>query len=156
MLERQVEQGNKRDVSVFEESKRAGNIRDEGGFDWEKTTEHYNFWNNVIENKKFDIFFEKYPKGTNPKYPKVMMVSDTGTSWCKAVVFMEKCGKYLAWRDAETIEDAERETIVYNWDLAKEVEIEPIIITMQQIAEKFGVDISQIKINPMSGRQKDS
>ena len=55
MLERQVEQGNKRDVSVFEQSKY-------DGFDWDITPEGGQFWVEIIKNKNFDLFFEKYPK----------------------------------------------------------------------------------------------
>lgn len=32
-----------------------------GGFDWHKTNEGKYFWDDVLRNKKFDIFFEKYP-----------------------------------------------------------------------------------------------
>ena len=42
-------------------------------------------------------------------YPRVMMLSDTKSVWVKRVVFMEKCGGFLAWGGAETIEEAEKE-----------------------------------------------
>lgn len=56
MLQRQVEQGNPEDVSVFEKSR----IDTEKGFDWGKTMEGYYFWYIVIVNENFDLFFEKY------------------------------------------------------------------------------------------------
>lgn len=62
MLERQVEQGNTRDISIF-----IGDIyaeRELSGFDWCDTVEGLDFWSEVIENKKFDLFFKKYPKNT--------------------------------------------------------------------------------------------
>ena len=32
------------------------------GFIWKNSIEGYDFWNEVIYNKNFDLFFEKYPK----------------------------------------------------------------------------------------------
>ena len=60
MLQRQFEQTGKRDVSVFE-NKRDANYR-QNGFTWEDSPEKNSFWYDVITNKKFDVFFEKYPK----------------------------------------------------------------------------------------------
>lgn len=50
MLECQVEQGNKRDVSVFEHYKISG--VDSKGFEWSKTKEGLLFWKEVICKKK--------------------------------------------------------------------------------------------------------
>jgi hypothetical protein len=63
MLERQVEQGNKADVSIFQEC----NIEDlfDGGFEWCETEEGDIFWNEVISWKNFDLFFKRYPKTKN-------------------------------------------------------------------------------------------
>jgi len=63
MLQRQFEQTGKRDVSVFEGYKSAA--CHEGGFTWCTTHEGGNFWYDVITEKKFDVFFEKYPKEFN-------------------------------------------------------------------------------------------
>ena len=63
MLNCQEEQGNKRDISVFENIIRAP-VKFYG-FSWNKTKEGWDFWNEVISNKNFDIFFEKYPKKDN-------------------------------------------------------------------------------------------
>ena len=60
MLYYQVEQGNKRDVTVFEDDKIAP--LNKGGFSWSDTTENVYFWSNVISDRNFDIFFERYPK----------------------------------------------------------------------------------------------
>lgn len=60
MLKRQVEQGNEKNVSAFEEHSIAG--KGYGGFGWDDTYEGYDFWCHVILNKKFNLFFEKYPK----------------------------------------------------------------------------------------------
>lgn len=60
MLWWQEQQGNKRDVTVFEAALFSSYI--DNGFNWSKTNEGYNFWFSVINNRNFDLFFEKYPK----------------------------------------------------------------------------------------------
>lgn len=61
MLEHQVAQGNKRNVSVFEDRKAAGKMM--GGFEWHETVEGYSFWNEVVKGS-FDVFFKRYPRVT--------------------------------------------------------------------------------------------
>jgi hypothetical protein len=63
MLDNQVKQGNKRDVSVFEKCRHDGN--ENGGFDWCIVDSHFCY--DVIYNKNFDLFFEKYPNYTSPE-----------------------------------------------------------------------------------------
>ena len=60
MLDCQVEQGNKRDVTVFEKYK--DSAKTEGGFDWDKTKEKDDFWVEVIIKENFYAFFENYHK----------------------------------------------------------------------------------------------
>ena len=141
MLERQVEQGNKRDVSVFEICRGAIS----NGFEWSKTEEGFYFWGSVITDKHFGLFFAKYPK---KQYPRVMMVSNDNDTWFKRVVILEKRGQFMAWSCSETIEDANDIKSVYWWNYAKDVEPEPeqIELTIDEIAEKYGVKPEQIKI----------
>lgn len=63
----------------------------------------------------------------------------------KRVVFMEKNGYYLAWDRSETIEEAEKETVVTNWSYAKDIE-EPKEYTMQEIADALKIDVNDLKI----------
>lgn len=60
MLERQVEQGNKKDVTVFQKEKKSHNGLK--GFHWDVTKEGVSFWHAIITRKNFDLFFKKYPK----------------------------------------------------------------------------------------------
>ena len=120
MLECQVEQGNPKDISVFEEDKYAGQSRK--GFTWENTLEGHDFWARILIYGKLDAFFIKYPK-TSP-YPKVMMVGDEYPLTRKRVVIMEKCGKFIAWDTAETLEDAENTPYTGVWSFAKDIEPE--------------------------------
>jgi hypothetical protein len=60
MVERQVEQGNEPDYTIFEKSRTVTKFNK--GFVWELSKDGFDFWNNVILYKKFDVFYEKYPK----------------------------------------------------------------------------------------------
>lgn len=60
MIEHQVEQGNKPDVKAFRRF--AANDAKGGGFTWENTIEGELFWDKVIGNRNFNVFFEMYPK----------------------------------------------------------------------------------------------
>ena len=119
MLECQVEQGNEKDVSVFETILDAD--RYFGGFTWRDTIEGSNWWSKVIDDKNFDIFFLKYPKTS---YPKVMMVGYSYPLTLKRVVFMEKCGKFLTWDSADNLKDAENVISVIPWKYAEDIKPE--------------------------------
>lgn len=119
MLKYQVEQGNPRDVSIFEENRYADG--EHGGFFWDSTSEGSDFWIIVLNDEKFDTFFKKYPKTS---YPKVMMVGDSYPLTLKRVVFMEKRGKFIAWEYAETLESAETELNTSTWEYAEDIKPE--------------------------------
>ena len=74
MLECQEEQGNKKDVSVFEKEKEANNQNK--GFNWLKTQEGQVFWLKVVGYRIFDLFFEKYPKQDNQDNSQEFKVGD--------------------------------------------------------------------------------
>lgn len=71
MLEKQVQQGNKKNVEVFEIDKISQKYV--GGFTWRNTEEGFEFWENVILFEKFDLFFEKYPKKTFNRGEKILV-----------------------------------------------------------------------------------
>ena len=60
MVDYQVAQGNKADVTVFQEN--PSSYKPFGGFSWKDTEEPEFFWVNVIINYDFEVFFNKYPK----------------------------------------------------------------------------------------------
>lgn len=60
MLEHQVAQGNPKDVRVFK--KHRDNGRKKGGFDWADTSEGFQFWESVLRDDNYGIFFERYPE----------------------------------------------------------------------------------------------
>lgn len=59
MLYYQEQQGNERDVTVFEDAPYSSFYIK--GFTWKYTEEGEEFWGQVIIHKNFEIFFEKYP-----------------------------------------------------------------------------------------------
>lgn len=108
----------------------------------------------VIQND-FDCYPIEYVRKYNaeiielPKeektFPRVMLVGDDGESWYKRVVFMKKCDMFLAWDNAETIENAEFTYSVSAWRYAKELP-EKVELTKSEIAEKFGIPVDQLVI----------
>ena len=119
MLECQVEQGNPKDVSVFEEDRNMDGFH--GGFTWCDTSEEYDFWAKILVFTKLDTFSEKYPKTS---YPKVMMVGDLYPLTRKRVVFMEKCKKFLTWDSADNLKDAENSISITSWKYSEDIKPE--------------------------------
>tara|TARA_R100001244_G_scaffold86809_1_gene66194 strand:- start:730 stop:1746 length:1017 start_codon:yes stop_codon:yes gene_type:complete len=64
MLDEQEKDGNARDVSYFERN--VFSTKKEGGFDWATSVEGDAFWNKIINDDDFSMFFEKYPKSSEP------------------------------------------------------------------------------------------
>lgn len=100
-----------------------------------------------VINDKFSNYTLEEVKAYNAKiielpeeknYPRVMMVSANKVEWRKRVVLMKKNGIYLAWRNAETMEEAEIEIDLSAWDYAKDIE-EPkeFTITLSDINSKM-------------------
>ena len=79
MLERQFEQTGIIQISIFEENIVAD--KKAGGFIWSKTVEGLDFWIDIIMKRKFEVFFERYPK--EEKIPLEELYST------KYVVFLE-------------------------------------------------------------------
>ena len=91
------------------------------------------------------------------EYPKVMKVSNNPIETLEdfknastRVVFMEKCGKFIAWYDADTIEKSENIISTTYWNYAVDLdwqperEIKPLKLTMEQIAQKFNAEKIEI------------
>lgn len=81
-------------------------------------------------------------------FPKIMMVSDSPiteqNTGHKRVVFMKKCGKFIAWGDASTtFEEAENTVKTVAWNYAKDIEEGDKIVelTFKDISEGKGVGV---------------
>jgi len=148
MLEYQVQQGNKRDISVFERNNSAG--KSQGGFDWQDSMDGNIFWSSVIDRKYFSLFFDSYPKQSI--LPRMMLVGncDNIALANPRVVFAlpnkTNHNLYLAWSGCTNMESSKNTIQVTAWPFAWEIPIqEPIKeVTMDEVAKKFGVP--QIKI----------
>lgn len=66
MIEYQIEAGNRASVEVFQRKPNAG--KDLGGFNWLDTPEGVDFWEDIICEHDFNLFFKRYPKKTNKVY----------------------------------------------------------------------------------------
>lgn len=81
---------------------------------------------------------------SNPFFEeRVMEVRDfEGDIWVKRVVFMQKEGKFLAWQNAENIEESKMETSVSKWNQAREISTPQIVeLTLKDISEGKGVGV---------------
>ena len=91
--------------------------------------------------------FTKNPFENTGFQERWMMVKNDGSTWFKRKAFMQKNGKFITWFSAETDEEVLNTECTSRWVYAKEIE-EPkeLELTLEQIAEKFGVSVESIKI----------
>lgn len=146
MLDEQEKQGNKRDVSVFENDINA--IKKEGGFTWVESSQGHYYWRLLISLKGYE-HLPTFPTTSTyePLDEKVMLVSNNGRDWEERVVFGKKNGRFLAWGGFETIEEALICSSVVSWGYAKEIEEpEEVILTMEEVAKLAGCKVENLKI----------
>lgn len=74
-----------------------------------------------------------------------MLVSNDTKKWFKRKVFAEKSEGYVAW-EGETENRVEHTVLTEYWNFAKEIEDEEKTVTIEEIAEKFGVKAHNLKI----------
>jgi hypothetical protein len=96
---------------------------------------------------KYPSAFTKNPFENVGFQERWMMVSTNERHWFKRKVFIQKNGYFISWDNAETDEAVEEALRVAPWQYAKEIE-EPkeLELTLEEIAEKFGVSVESIKI----------
>jgi hypothetical protein len=159
MIEEQVKQGNCPNVEVFQKYNRAD--RKGGGFNWDDAENTYGFWSVVINDCDFDLFFEKYPKKAKMVY--IVGDSEIGEDIIKTlekyggINHHDYCGDtdgvlYYIEPNNDTIEmcDVDKDKLLYEVLLATYTPIDAeesvLEVTMEEIAEKFGVDVSNLRI----------
>ena len=106
MVNEQVRQGNKADVSVFQD--RATAICKRGGFAWAYSVGGESFWCDVISKGKFNVFFQKYPKTQSAPEQKCVSIEvpdgyeiDNEKSTFTNIVFKPiECKYPKSWREA--------------------------------------------------------
>lgn len=159
MIEEQVRQGNCPNVEVFQ--KDATFDVEDGGFDWNKTDDDMDFWEEVITERNFELFFEKYPKKAKLVY--IVGDSENGMDIIKT---LEKYGGinhhgytgdsdgviYYIEPNNDSIEicDIDKNPYLYEVLLATYTSIDAehniLEVSMAEIAEKFGVNVSNLRI----------
>ena len=169
MVERQVEQGNKPDVTIFQKERRAPKC--DGGFTWDLTIEDERFWYSVIALEMFDIFFERYPKGSPSKkvyiwgHPtkgnKVIEALkerggiDRGVGYAgnrtDSIYYIDPITSNITFCRSDITTDDRLERLLFNMVTTyhEKIEIkedEVLELTLDEIAEKFGVDVEKLKI----------
>lgn len=154
MIERQVEQGNVADVSVFQGERCAS--QEGGGFTWYGTTEDEDFWSSVIDEKNFDVFFAKYPKEEDywidPKGRK-MLVWDNDEKQAKEMIVIVKLpSKAMTYQYIAVplfcegkFKNGEVFSVFYYMN-AKPIP-QKTKLSLSSIAEKFGLSVDEIEID---------
>ena len=161
MIEEQVKQGNCPNVEVFQKYGSA-DVSDDG-FTWGNTEDGDDFWMAVIDECNFDLFFEKYPKKNKPNLVYIAGNSEIGIDIIKT---LEKYGginehNYKGERDDVVyyiepnnnfIEVCDFDTNIKLWDVILatytpiDAEESVLEVTMEEIAKKFGVDVTNLRI----------
>lgn len=159
MIEEQVKQGNCPNVRVFQNRVTAD--VNNGGFNWETAEYKSKFWTKVILCEDFDLFFEKYPKKTNLFY--IVGNSKIGIDIIKT---LEKYGgvnrrNYNGNSDGVLYYIAPIDNTIRMCPMNSEnnlcevlrafytpIDAEECVleVTMEEIAKKFGIDITKLRI----------
>lgn len=168
MVEEQMAQGNVPDVSIFQ--KYAATSQDGGGFDWDNTD--YELWSRIVDENDFNSFFEKYPEKEGldhlvyikqdgsidgdkliellESYGGVNDNNYIGTR-CdgKAVYYINPFTKVIEFESDEMCDAILPQLIAFNYTEIKvndNPNPEIVEFTMEEIAEKMGVDVSCLRI----------
>ena len=156
MLEKQYKQNGKKDVSIFQYL----NFTDvqNGGFCWEDTIEGYEFWYDVIRRKKFNVFFERYPKlsknvyilGDEKLHENVIKSLEKRGGINAHNLIGNNGGIYYIDPKTNYIETCSQlDEKLYNVITSTFEQIKPdkfIEMTLEEIAEKLGVDVDLLRI----------
>ena len=157
MVEEQVNQGNKPDAKVFQKNASAG--KSLKGFSWHGTEAGHSFWEKVLTEFNFELFFEVYPKVNRKVY--IIGDSEIGIDIIKTLEKYGGVNKYnLEGKDDGviyyidpvtniiTLTDINSETynVVSTTFKCIEAEEHKIVVSLQKIAELLGVDANRIAI----------
>ena len=163
IIEQQVKQGNCPNVEVFQKYGSA-DVSDDG-FTWGNTDDGDDFWMEVVGDGNFDLFFEKYPKKNNTNLVYIVGDSEIGMDIIKT---LEKYGGINEHRyngccnDSIYYIDPNNNLIemccfsckgdekLYEVLLATYTPIKAeesvLEVTMEEIAKKFGVEGTNLRI----------
>ena len=168
MVKEQINQGNEPNVDLFARDKSA--LKSEGGFNWNCTRDGFRFWEKIIKEELFDLFFERYPRKlkTN-KLVYIYSEANNGSAIIKTLENYGGINKYnMSGNEYNSLYYIEpnsneikicrinQDTKLYNLikSLFTEVKVDYIEVTLEDIAKKFKVDVSQLKIKDFVDIQK--
>ena len=160
MIEEQVKQGNCPNVEVFQQYISAS--VDDDGFTWGDTEDGDDFWIEIIDGGNFDLFFKKYPKKNKPNLVYIVGDSEIGMDIIKtlekygginehnykgerndAVYYIEPNNNFIEICDFAHLKLWDVILATYTPIDAEESVLE---VTMEEIAEKFGIDVTNLRI----------
>lgn len=166
MVERQIEQGNEPDVTIFQKDCRATRL--DRGFTWSSTIEGDVFWYIVIAQHRFADFFERYPNGSLSKKVYIWGHPTKGKKVIEALKERGGLDRYIGYAGDRTdsiyyidpitskIElcnaDSTDRTVKSLFNMVTtyhekiEINEDELEVTLDEIAEKFGVDVEKLKI----------
>ena len=119
---------------------------------WDEYSINAGRWLYTINGKtftsnKYPSAFTKNPFETIGFQERWMMVSSDEIGWVKRKVFTQKNNRFVAWNSADNEESVLLTVSSVGWKYAEEIkEPKELELTLEQIAEKFGVSVESIKI----------
>lgn len=157
MLEEQLAQGNAPDVTVFQNDSNANVEYD--GFSWRETEDRSIFWDKVINDHDFDLFFRKYPKDPIFKYLLPGRIVRTNFNLYGLVLSSEVSPKNIriitedqegiVIKDVECIYESLATTTkdLFNPDYLKLIyQKGKIIISKKDLAKKYNIEVDNLII----------
>lgn len=151
MVERQYEQTGKYNISIFQSNLIADAAG--GGFDWIKSEEGDIFWHKVIGCKDFDVFFKRYNKCYYIKRTSETKIKDIIAKLVslggKTTRDHRESAIYYISPKTHEIRQCDSDSIVYDFleTFYTETFVDTVYeYTMDEIAEKLGIDVKQLKI----------
>lgn len=161
MVYEQVNQGHLPNPTVFATKNSAPYC--EGGFTWDVTKDGYNFWEKVIREKNFDLFFSKYPKKNTADLVYAVGNYNIGQKVIDTLVehggvnqlnYTGDCEEWIYYIEPTTniiqVCDVNYDAKLYKVIMATftplEIEDTTVEVSMEEIAKMMGVDVSDLRI----------
>jgi hypothetical protein len=163
MIEEQVKQGNEADVTVFQDDNFADTYG--GGFSWLDAKDGDDFWFEIISKENFNLFFDRYPNKVTLNH--LVYVKQNGTIKGEDIIELLKS---YGGTNYDNLDGESPNSLYYLNPISKNIELlfvgntpylsnmlalgysevkvksKLVEITMEEIAEKFGVDVSLLRI----------
>ena len=131
-----------------------------GGFQWDITSEGFEFWEGIILRKDFSLFFTKYPKKAECVYI-YQNGTKKGSDIINTLISRGGNNKDKLWGNSPKVYyyiqpiTKEIKCVTYDDDIVHwlktfytEIDVESSIkeYTMQEIADKLGINVNELRI----------